>query len=312
MALLFALAPDGVCQAATLPPRWCALTAPFQLFSCFARAVLGTFRAGESSFLWHCPSGRPAQPLAGILPCGARTFLAPETGYATVWLARLWYCSRKERQLSKGIRVTTYALVGASDFNGARFAVRDAAGVFDAVIAVDGGFASLAVLGRVPDLAMGDFDSLGYVPEGVEALAFPAEKDASDMELALEEAFSRGADAVEVYGALGGRLDHTLANLQLLAAFAERGLAVEAVGAAERISFLVGPGELCLPTASAGVVSVFSLTDVSTGVVEEGLKYGLDGVALTNRTSWGLSNEFVGTSARVALDSGTLAVLLPL
>ena len=92
MALLFALAPDGVFQAAPLPARWCALTAPFQLFSRFC-APKRVF-AGESSFLWHFPSGRPAQPLAGILPCGARTFLAPLRGYATVWPARLWYCSR--------------------------------------------------------------------------------------------------------------------------------------------------------------------------------------------------------------------------
>lgn len=95
MALLFAFAPDGVYQATLLPARWCALTAPFQLFSRFVRVALhNTFRAGESSFLWHFPSGRPAQPLAGILPCGARTFLAPLRGYATVWPARLWYCSR--------------------------------------------------------------------------------------------------------------------------------------------------------------------------------------------------------------------------
>ena len=76
MAFLFALAPDGVYQAALLPTHWCAFTAPFQLFSRFVRVALhNTFRAGESSFLWHFPSGRPAQPLAGILPLGARTFL---------------------------------------------------------------------------------------------------------------------------------------------------------------------------------------------------------------------------------------------
>ena len=86
-----------------------------------------------------------------------------------------------------------------------------------------------------------------------------------------------------MYGALGGRLDHTVANLQLLASFAERGLAVAAVGERERIAFLVGPGELRLPALPSGIVSVFSLTDVSTGVVEEGLKYGLDGVALTGK-----------------------------
>ena len=106
--------------------------------------------------------------------------------------------------------MTTYALIGASDFNAAYFAERAARGAFDAVIAVDGGFASLEAAGCVPDLALGDFDSLGFVPEGVPVKLFPAEKDASDMELALEEALTCGAGAVEVYGALGGRLDHTL------------------------------------------------------------------------------------------------------
>ena len=80
VALLFALAPDGVFQATPLPTCWCALTAPFQLFPCSPRAV------GEFSFLWHFPSGRPAQPLAGILPLGARTFLAPK--HAIAWPAR--------------------------------------------------------------------------------------------------------------------------------------------------------------------------------------------------------------------------------
>ena len=201
-----------------------------------------------------------------------------------------------------GYVLSTVALVGASDFNAAHFAAHWKEGAFDAVIAVDGGFASLAAVDCAP----------GYVPEGMSVQAFSPEKDASDMELALEEALARGADAVEVYGALGGRLDHTVANLQLLASFAERGLAVAAVGERERIAFLVGPGELRLPALPSGIVSVFSLTDVSAGVVEEGLKYGLDGVALTNRTSWGLSNELVGTPARIALESGTLAVFLPL
>ena len=208
--------------------------------------------------------------------------------------------------------MTTYALVGASDFNAAYFAERAACGAFDAVIAVDGGFASLEAAGCVPDLALGDFDSLGFVPEGVPVKLFPAEKDASDMELALEEALTCGAGTVEVYGALGGRLDHTLANLSLLASFAERGLDVVAVGERERIALLVGPGELLVEAADEGIVSVFSLTDASTGVVEEGLKYGLDGVTLTNRTSWGLSNELVGTAARISVESGTLAVFLPL
>lgn len=208
--------------------------------------------------------------------------------------------------------MTTYALVGASEFNSAHFAAQDGEGAFDAVIAVDGGFASLEAIGCVPDMALGDFDSLGYVPTGLRVVRFPPEKDASDMELALTRAVRAGADRVAVYGALGGRLDHTLANLSLLASFAERGLEVVAVGMAERIAFLAGPGELLIDAAPEGIVSVFSLTDVSTGVNEEGLKYGLDDATLTNRTSWGLSNELVGTAARISVESGTLAVFLPL
>ncbi len=208
--------------------------------------------------------------------------------------------------------MTTFALVGASDFNGAHFAARRAASAFDAVIAADGGFASLATGGCVPDLVLGDFDSLGYAPEDVPVRRFPPEKDASDMELALEEAVARGAEAVVVYGVLGGRLDHTLANLLLLAAFAERGLKVEAVGERERIVLLAGPGELAIEAADEGIVSVFSLSDEARGVNETGLKYGLTDATLTNRTSWGLSNEMVGTAARISVESGTLAVFLPL
>ena len=99
-----------------------------------------------------------------------------------------------------------------------------------------------------------------------------------------------------------------------LASFAERGLDCGGGGGARVVSRFSSAPASCawIPRVPSGIVSVFSLTDVSTGVVEKGLKYGLDGVALTNRTSWGLSNELVGTPARIALESGTLAVFLPL
>ena len=91
MAFLFALARDGVYQAVPLPARWCALAAPFQLFS---RAKA----AWESSFLWHFPSGHPAQPLAGILPLRARTFLTPRHARrAAVWPARGKHCTKVSR-----------------------------------------------------------------------------------------------------------------------------------------------------------------------------------------------------------------------
>ena len=217
------------------------------------------------------------------------------------------------------------ALVGAGPFNGECFRARYAAGAFARVVAVDGGFAALESVGCVPDAVMGDFDSLGYVPQvpdAVEVFEYPTHKDESDMELALRLAQERGFEAVEVYGAIGGRLDHTLANLQLLARFSEAGLRVTAVDLVEAerstsavgtaLTFLTGPAKLKLEPHPGETVSVFSLSDESHDVTETGLAYPLDHVVLMNRTSWGLSNEFTNAPATISVATGTLVVFHPL
>lgn len=207
---------------------------------------------------------------------------------------------------------STIALVAASEFNAAHFRSAMEAGLFDSVIAVDGGFAHLQAIGCVPDLAIGDFDSLGFEPSGVPCQAYPARKDKSDLELALDHALAEGAAEVYVYGAFGGRLDHTVANIQLLASYAEAGISVTAVGAAEIARYVVGPATLELPLCKEGIVSVFSLVAESHGVTERGLEYPLDDALLTDRTTWGLSNEFTGKPASVSVREGTLLVLCPL
>ncbi|WP_165056744.1 MULTISPECIES: thiamine diphosphokinase [unclassified Adlercreutzia] len=206
----------------------------------------------------------------------------------------------------------TCALVGASEFNAEHFQEMDAQGAFDFVIAVDGGFAHLEGIGRTPDMALGDFDSLGYVPRGMRVTRFSPDKDQSDMELALQRAKSMRYTDVYVYGGLGGRLDHTLANLQVLALFSERGLFVTAVGEKEAITFVTGPDTLELSAAEAGTVSVLSMSDEARGVFERGLKWELDDFTLSNRTSRGLSNEFAGEAVMIGVESGTIAVLVPL
>ena len=125
----------------------------------------------------------------------------------------------------------TCALVGAVDFNAAHFKAMDAAGAFDFVIAVDAGFASLEAIGREADMAIGDFDSLGYVPRCRRVSRHPVKKDKSDMELAMEKAVFWDNQELFVYGALAKRLDHTIANLQLFARYSERGIYVTGVGA---------------------------------------------------------------------------------
>lgn len=204
------------------------------------------------------------------------------------------------------------ALVGASDFNGQEFVRMDAEGAFDAVIAVDGGLSNLEDVGRKPDMALGDFDSLGYVPRGMRTVRFSSHKDKSDMELALERARSDKATEVFVFGALGRRLDHTLANLQLFAKFSEAGLRVTAIGDEEAIVFVTGPDAFEAPAREGGTVSVFAMDDACEGVFERGLEWELDDVTLTNRTSLGLSNELKGEAVMIGVERGTIAIFYPL
>ena len=207
----------------------------------------------------------------------------------------------------------TCALVGAVDFNAEHFKAMDAAGAFDFVIAVDGGFASLEAIGREADMAIGDFDSLGYVPRCRRVSRHPVKKDKSDMELAMEKAVFWDNQELFVYGALAKRLDHTIANLQLFARYSEQGATVTGVGDAFAVRFVTGPDVFLLPEGlGAGTVSVFSASDVARGVIESGLEYSVNDETLTNRTTRGLSNELMGERATVAVEEGTLMVLYPL
>ena len=140
--------------------------------------------------------------------------------------------------------MTTCALVGATYFNEQDFMARYNEGFFDFIIAVDGGFAPLDRLGVAPDMAIGDFDSLGYVPRAKRVSRHPVNKDASDMELALQRAANYRHTDIYVYGGIGGRLDHTLANLQLFAAYSERGFYV--TGIAEGFAAAL-PVPMCSP-----------------------------------------------------------------
>lgn len=207
--------------------------------------------------------------------------------------------------------MTTCALVGAVDFNADDFQARQAAGEFDFVIAVDAGFAHLEAIGVAPDMAVGDFDSLGYVPKARRVSRHPVKKDKSDMELAMEKAVAWDHDELVIYGALGARLDHTLANLQLFAKFSERDVYVTAIADTYAVRLLTGPDVFELP-ATEGIVSVFSANDMAHGVIERGMAYSLDDEPLSNRTSRGLSNELTGEEATVAVEAGTLYVFYPL
>lgn len=206
----------------------------------------------------------------------------------------------------------TGVLVGASEFNAGRFRNMYDAGMFDVVIAVDGGYEYLNDMGIVPTMVVGDFDSLGYEPKGIRVAKFPAHKAKSDMELAISRIKSQGCDSIYAFGVLGGRLDHTIANLCIFAKACESGMSVCLVGSESAVFFIHGPDTFEADAREDGTVSVFSMSDLCTGVFERGMEWDLDDVELDNRTSRGLSNQLIGEPVMIGVESGTLMIFFPL
>lgn len=179
----------------------------------------------------------------------------------------------------------------------------------DLVIAADGGFAALEGLGRSPDLVVGDFDSLGHRPDHPHVVALPVEKDDTDMHSAIRLGWERGYRAFRLYGGTGGRIDHTLANIQSLAWLASQGGRGWLVGPDWTATVLSDGGALTLEAGRQGMVSVFCLGDRAEGVDIQGLKYGLSDGVLTADYPLGVSNSFLGRESRVSVRRGKLLVL---
>lgn len=206
-------------------------------------------------------------------------------------------------------------LVGAapSDHEGLAYIL--ATQTFDAIYAVDGGYAALIERGITPDLAFGDFDSLGQAPDHPHVAAFDAHKDFTDMDWGINHAVDTGFDELVVCDAFVGRLDHTLGNLQLLIQTAAHGVRIWGIEEDEAIAPLVAPGpfsSLSFAEGAWGTCSVVSHSDVASGVTEAGLEYALDNATCLNRAVWGVSNELIGTPARISLEKGSLWVTFPL
>ena len=176
-------------------------------------------------------------------------------------------------------------------------------------IAADGGLRHLEQLGLTPDVILGDFDSLGYVPQ--KANVFPVEKDDTDAMLAVRRGLELGCDRFLLYGALEGpRLDHTVANFQTLQFLADRGAQGFLVGRNDIVT-VIRNGSLTLPALDEGIVSVFCMGKDARGVTVRGLQYGLEQGTLTAGFPLGVSNHFVGTEAEITVEDGSLLILYP-
>lgn len=179
----------------------------------------------------------------------------------------------------------------------------------DLVIAADAGYENARRLGVEPDLLLGDYDSAPCPPQNAKTVVLPAEKDDTDTYFAARRAIELGASEAVIVGGLGGRLDHTLANLQTLVFLAKNGVRAWLVDEANEVTALL-PGEHCFPARPGWYLSVFSAGDTARGVTLEGLKYPLDEATVTNFFPIGVSNEFAADMATVRFSEGVLYVML--
>ncbi|MBQ6272794.1 MAG: thiamine diphosphokinase [Oscillospiraceae bacterium] len=177
------------------------------------------------------------------------------------------------------------------------------------VIACDRGYEYARRAGIRPDLVVGDFDSCSAdVEEGVELLRFPPEKDDTDTMLALRIALARGCREIRLVCALGGRLDHTLANLQALVFAAEQGCAARICSPDTEITAL-REGSLRLPRREGFSLSVFAADGVCRGVCLRGAKYPLEDAELRPGLPLGVSNEWSAPEAEISVREGTLLIV---
>lgn len=176
------------------------------------------------------------------------------------------------------------------------------------VIAADRGLAHLEKRGIVPHLIVGDFDSLGRIPQGEHIIRHPVEKDDTDMMLAVKTGLEQGCRRFLLYGGLGGRLDHTYSNLQTLVYLARHGASGWLLGQGMAVTALRN-GRMDFAPGRDGALSVFCPDGEARGVTLTGLYYPLHDAVLTSAFPLGVSNQFTGQAASVSVEDGTLLLM---
>lgn len=178
----------------------------------------------------------------------------------------------------------------------------------DLVIAADKGYDVALSLGITPDLVVGDFDSRGAAPDVANLIVLPVRKDVTDVGYAVEQGFARGYDEFVICGAVGGLLDHTLANIAVAHDVAKRGGKALLLG--EEYCFTVlHDGGLTFEERADGRISVFALGGTAHGVRIRGLSYEVDDFTLSSSDHTGVSNAFIGKPSRVSVRDGDLLVV---
>ena len=180
----------------------------------------------------------------------------------------------------------------------------------DIVIAADSGYLNAKELGFLPDLLVGDFDSLGKekIPSGIEVSKLPTEKDFTDTQAACEIAMENGAREIIIVGGLDGRLDHTLSNMGILRELYEKRIRSYITDGRNRVRYIRNTNEIIVHS-SFKYLSIIADDEIIKGVDVEGCKYPLKNAKLTRNHQFAVSNEIVGNCALVSVKKGGLFII---
>lgn len=182
----------------------------------------------------------------------------------------------------------------------------------DYLIAADGGYEYLEQMEIVPDLLIGDMDSIERkdCQQEIQIKRLPREKDDTDMLAAIREGLALGYKEFVIYGALGGeRMDHSLANIQCLLYLHNHGAEGVLYGIHDRVELLCNDRRV-YPASMKGIFSIFAFGEDAKGVTEQGFKYSLQDATVKMEFPIGISNEFIGQESLIEVKNGKLLICI--
>lgn len=183
----------------------------------------------------------------------------------------------------------------------------------DLVIAADYGGSYFSEVGFLPQVLLGDFDSLPkpvldqMTASNIKINSFPTHKDYTDLELAIDFALTKEPEQIRILGGLGNRLDHTLGNIGMLQKPLSRGVEAHLLDESHDIFLL--KDFIQLRRKAGWAVSLIPLSPIVTGVTTAGLLYPLTNADLYLDSGRGIHNEFIEETASIKLDEGTLIII---
>lgn len=185
---------------------------------------------------------------------------------------------------------------------------------YDIVVCADGGIENTLKLGLIPNIVIGDLDSITndtmemMVKENIKTIKYPKEKDETDTELVLDYLIKQRCSTVTMMGCLGNRMDHSLANIYLLKKLLKNKINGHIIDENNHITLIDNQIELI--DKKEHIVSLIPLTDRVEGITTKGLYYPLDNALMLKEKPYGISNVIISNDAKVNISSGELLILI--